>query len=145
MMKYQIISFLLIVSLGPSSLGVPDPAPVMIFDVSRVPTVESMIIAESSRAGISAHLPLAIAMSESWMRPNLIGRNRNGTRDWGLFQLNDHTVRVLHIAHPLDPQQNIIAGVGLVAAYLKMCRSDQAARYAFAHGRCPSSSLEHSK
>lgn len=98
--------------------------------------IEALIVEESTRAGISAHLPLRIAWRESRYSPGAVGRSPNGQRDWGVFQLADSTVRTLHVAHPLDARQNVIAGVGLIAAYLRLCGSERSAARAFATGTC---------
>jgi soluble lytic murein transglycosylase-like protein len=44
--------------------------------------------AAAVRYGVSSELPYAIARTESALDPQAVGRNRNGTRDIGLMQIN---------------------------------------------------------
>lgn len=81
-------------------------------------SIPQQIIDESILQGIDPSLPLAVAWRESRFQQYAIHRNVNGSRDWGLMGLNDHTVKVLHVDHPFDARQSIIAGVGLLAVYL---------------------------
>ena len=103
----------------------------------RAPSIEERIVKTALEKNIEPLFPLRIAWRESRYRPTAVGRDSNGQHDWGVFQLSDHAVRVLHVKDPLDPQQNISAAVGLLAHYLKLCGSQRAAAYAYARGRCP--------
>jgi hypothetical protein len=98
---------------------------------------ETQIVAESLTQGISAALPLAVAYSESRMQQWAIHRNNARSFDLGLFQLNTRTIKVLHVTHPFDVRQNIIAGVGLLALYERVCGSEHGAYMAFRYGHCP--------
>jgi soluble lytic murein transglycosylase-like protein len=98
-----------------------------------IQTVADMIIQESLRVGVPPYLALNLAWRESNLNPLAVSE----THDLGVFQLAPHTRKVLHVAHPLDARQGVIAGVGLLSAYRQACGSDSAAIYAFAHGRCP--------
>lgn len=65
-----------------------------------------------ARFGQHADHAVAVARCESTLVPSAVHRNRNGTRDWGLFQLNDGgTLQSLGItpAQALDPATNIDA------------------------------------
>ena len=44
--------------------------------------------AAAVRYGVSSELLFAIARTESALDPQAVGRNRNGTRDIGLMQIN---------------------------------------------------------
>jgi soluble lytic murein transglycosylase-like protein len=69
-----------------------DPAEAVIF-YSRLTgsgRVASVILTEARRLDIPLHLAFALAWKESSYNPNAVSRpNKRGTRDWGLFQLND--------------------------------------------------------
>lgn len=107
---------------------------------SLPPSVPAMIERAALEAGVPADMALYVAWRESRFDPKKVHVNAPGYgRDFGVFQLNGHTVQVLHVADPLDARQNIAAGVGLLAAYLRQFHGDQAkALCAFARGpqRC---------
>lgn len=110
----------------------PAPLPKISPVLRVVQRPEDMIFEESLRAGINPHLPLMIGWRESRYNPSAVSR----AHAVGVMQLMPHTVRVLHVARPFDARQNIIAGVWLFAAWKRICASDAAAMYAYAHGRC---------
>lgn len=59
-------------------------------DITKNHQVTEAIIIYSMEFDIPLHLAFSIAYVESRYIPTAIGPyNRNGTRDWGLFQLND--------------------------------------------------------
>lgn len=97
-----------------------------------VKSVPDVIVEESMRAGINPQLVMALAWRESNWEPSLV----SPTDDWGVMQLHRSTWQALKVSHPLDVRQNIIAGVGLLAAYLKTCENEHAALEAYAHGGC---------
>lgn len=107
--------------------------------VRSAQTIEDRIVKEAVRNNMNPLFPLRIAWRESRYQAQAVHKDSNGQHDWGVFQLSDHAVKVLHVSDPLDPQQNIRAAVGLLAHYLKVCGgSERAAAYAYARGRCPS-------
>lgn len=81
--------------------------------------VAQMVVNAANQYGVPPNLALGIASHESGFNPNATNVNTNGTTDWGVMQLNDTTVKTLGVSNPLDPQQNIDAGVGLLASYLQ--------------------------
>ena len=96
------------------------------------------ITEESYRAGIPPRLGLILAWGESrWTaRPP---DSSAGAK--GLFQLMPHTIKVLHVSDPYDSRQSTIAGLGLLAAYLKICGSEEGALYGYAKGDAPNETL----
>jgi soluble lytic murein transglycosylase-like protein len=98
-------------------------------------TVQQMVVTAAQQYGVPPALALGIASHESGFNPNATNVNSNGTTDWGVMQLNDVTVKTLGVSNPLDPQQNIDAGVGLLAKYLQQYGGDeQKALWAYASG-----------
>lgn len=78
--------------------------------------IQDMIRASALKYGVDPNLALAIAAHESNFNPSAVSPvNRNGTRDWGVMQLNDLTIQQFGVSNPLDPQQNIDTGVRLLA------------------------------
>lgn len=78
--------------------------------------IQQMITASAQQYGVSPQLALGIASHESAFNPNAVNSaNANGTKDWGVMQLNDTTVQTFGVSDPLDPQQNIDAGMKLLA------------------------------
>ena len=80
--------------------------------------IQQMIVAAANAYGVPPSIALGIASHESGFNPNATNQNTNGTTDYGVMQLNSTTVQTLGVSNPLDPQQNIDAGVGLLAQYL---------------------------
>ena len=98
------------------------------------PSIPQQIIDESILQGIDPSLPLAVAWRESRFQQYAY----NGS-SWGIFQLSNHTVKVLRVAHPFNVRQNVISGVGLLSLYLDQFHGNkQMALCAYAHGpeRC---------
>ena len=70
------------------------------------------------------------------MQPLALRMERNGTRSWGLFQVNDVALKALRLTNPMDPKQNIIAGVGLLAYWIDRCGGERAGMLAYRMGHC---------
>jgi len=81
-------------------------------------SIAQMVANAAAQYGVPANLALGIASHESGFNASATNVNTNGTIDYGVMQLNTTTVQTLGVADPLDPQQNIDAGVGLLAKYL---------------------------
>jgi len=132
----QMVLFYVIVSFAGVSAGVwfRGNERVELRTRGFLPTIPEMIVSEALRAGVPADLALGVAWRESRFQPGAI----SATRDSGVMQLHDTTVRALHVADPLDARQNIVAGVGLLGKWFALCiESDSAALYGYAHGKCP--------
>lgn len=80
--------------------------------------IQQMIVDAANSYGVPPSIALGIASHESGFNPNATNLNTNGTTDYGVMQLNSTTVQTLGVSDPLDPQQNIDAGVSLLAQYL---------------------------
>lgn len=97
--------------------------------------IANMIVAAAKANGVPPELALGIASHESGFNAGATNKNKNGTTDWGVMQLNDTTVQTLGVSDPLDPGQNINAGVALLGRYLTQYGGDQAkALQAYASG-----------
>jgi Transglycosylase SLT domain len=97
--------------------------------------VAQMVVDAANTYGVPPNLALGIASHESAFNPTATHVNNNGTTDWGVMQLNDTTVASLGVSNPLDPQQNIDAGVQLLGSYLTKYNGDSAkALQAYASG-----------
>jgi Transglycosylase SLT domain len=98
-------------------------------------SIAQMVANAAAQYGVPANLALGIASHESGFNANATNVNTNGTIDYGVMQLNTTTVQTLGVADPLDPQQNIDAGVGLLAKYLTQYNgNDELALQAYASG-----------
>jgi hypothetical protein len=60
---------------------------------------------------IDPELALALVSVESGYNPRAVGRNTNGSRDFGFFQLNSTTYSQYSASALLDPETNIDLGV----------------------------------
>jgi|SRR5579883_2596921 len=99
--------------------------------VVRSLSIEEKIVREAGPQ--LASLALAIAWRESRFNPRAVSR----TRDLGVFQIHDKTAIALHLWHPLDPDENIVAGVGLLRVGLDKYGNEAGARCFFEHpARC---------
>jgi hypothetical protein len=96
--------------------------------------IQQMIVDAANSYGVPPSLALGIASHESGFNPNATNLNTNGTTDYGVMQLNSTTVQTLGVSDPLDPQQNIDAGVGLLAQYLQQYGNSSQALQAYATG-----------
>jgi soluble lytic murein transglycosylase-like protein len=88
-------------------------------------SVANMVVAAADQYGVPPDLALAIASHESGFNPNATNLNTNGTTDYGVMQLNTTTVQTLGVANPLDAQENIDAGVALLAKYYQQYNGDE--------------------
>jgi soluble lytic murein transglycosylase-like protein len=78
---------------------------------------DAIFDAEGDASGVPGTLLRAIARHESGFRADVVGvPNPNGTRDYGLMQINDATARAmgLEVGKLLDPRYNVHAAVALL-------------------------------
>lgn len=77
--------------------------------------MQEFIFAEAEQAGVNYELVLAIIIHESRCNPKAISR----TKDYGLMQINvcnhEWLAEECGLTDMLDPQQNIIAGITILA------------------------------
>lgn len=112
-----------LIAMGMGSLTLPQQS------------VAQMVVSSAIAQGVPPALALGVAAHESGFDPNATHLNTNGTTDFGVMQLNSTTVQTLGVANPLDPQENIDAGVGLLAKYLQQYGgNEQDALLAYASG-----------
>lgn len=80
-------------------------------------TAALQLALQCSAVAIDPHLVLAHAQQESGLDPAVIHTNRNGTRDFGLMQINETNFGLLHLTPltALDPCQSIRAETQLMA------------------------------
>ena len=77
---------------------------------------QPQITAAANAKGIPPSLALALVTQESSCNPNATSpANTNGTQDFGLFQLNSSNLASFGVTNPLDPAQNINAGVNYLS------------------------------
>jgi soluble lytic murein transglycosylase-like protein len=98
--------------------------------------IQQMIRDAAAKYGVPPGIALGVAAHESGFNPAAINTaNPNGTKDYGVMQLNDTTVATMGVADPLDPLQNIDAGVKLLGSLLaKYGGNSTNALWAYASG-----------
>jgi transglycosylase-like protein with SLT domain len=110
--------------------------------------IQTQITNAALQQGVPPSLALAVAQQESSFNPNAVSKpNSNGTVDYGLFQINSSNLASFGVTNPLDPTQNINAGVAYLGQLLTQYNGDQSkalAAYnagpgAVASGNIPSS------
>ena len=78
--------------------------------------IQSQITQTALQYGVDPALALAVAQKESGFDPAATSpTNANGTTDYGVFQINSSNLNSLGLTNPLDPTQNITAGVKLLS------------------------------
>lgn len=95
-------------------------------------TLAGVIADEADRYGIRDKVPIGVIAHETGetFDPSLIALNTNGSRDYGLMQLNSGTypwlARKLKLvdADPLEPVQNVRMGVWYLNLVLTECDHD---------------------
>lgn len=133
----MVLRLLLLCFLGALPGACPTTMYLMAFPIHRVLLVEEFIVQEALYLGVAPHVALGVAWRESKFNPQAIGpENANGTHDFGLFQLNEKTVRAMGNWDPLNATLNTIAAVSLLKSYQTNCGA-HGMLYAYAHGRCP--------
>lgn len=87
--------------------------------------IKKLIVDEARRQGVPPELALAVAQHESGFNNTAISpKNKNGSRDHGVFQLND---KYHHLNNVYDPVENVRYGVGMLRDGLKRNNGDIAA------------------
>ena len=83
-------------------------------------------IYKAQQNGIDPDLIFCIMWRESNFNPNSIGRNTNGTYDYGLMQINSSNfsflsqkIGITSMYDLLDPYKNIDCGIYYISAYLR--------------------------
>lgn len=89
--------------------------------------LQQQIVDAANANGVDPSLALAVAQKESSFNPSAVSpKNSNGTVDYGLFQLNSSNLASFGVTDPLDPTQNINAGVSYLAQLLRQFGGDAA-------------------
>ena len=84
--------------------------------------IKKLIVDEAKRQGVPPELALAVAQHESGFNNTAISpKNKNGSRDHGVFQLND---KYHHLNNVYDPVENVRYGVGMLKDGLKRNNGD---------------------
>lgn len=79
--------------------------------------IKQMIVEEATRQGVPVELAIAVAQQESGFNNKAVSKaNTDGSRDHGVFQLNDRYHKLKNI---YDPIENIRYGVGMLREGLK--------------------------
>lgn len=86
--------------------------------------IKKLIVEEARRQGIPEYLALAVAAHESGFNNIAVSpKNTDGSRDHGVFQLNDKYHKLKDV---YDPMENIRYGIGMLKAGLKKNNGDVA-------------------
>lgn len=84
--------------------------------------IKKLIVEEARRQGIPEYLALAVAAHESGFNNIAVSpQNTDGSRDHGVFQLNDKYHKLKDV---YDPMENIRYGIGMLKAGLKKNNGD---------------------
>ena len=93
--------------------------------------VQQMVIATANQYGVPPAIALGVAAHESGF--NATAQNPNSSAA-GVMQLLSVTQQTMGVTNPLDAQQNITAGVQLLAQYYATYGNWTTALYAYADG-----------
>ena len=90
-----------------------------------------MILAAANQYGVPPQVALGVASHESRFQPTAQAPNSSAA---GIYQLISATQNTLGVSNPYDAQQNINAGVGLLAHYYQVYGNWNDALQAFSDG-----------
>jgi len=86
--------------------------------------IKKLIVEEARRQGVPEYLALAVAAHESGFNNVAVSpKNTDGSRDHGVFQLNDKYHKLKDVYNPIE---NIRYGIGMLKAGLKKNNGDVA-------------------
>jgi soluble lytic murein transglycosylase-like protein len=98
------------------------PAPII-----HVLSVEEQLVKEATAQGLPPHIALNVAWEESRFQEHIVSK----THDYGVMQLN----RYYYPAAPgMTTEENIRAGVSLLAKYWKQTHSEKLTAMAYRRG-----------
>lgn len=84
--------------------------------------IKKLIVEEARRQGVPEYLALAVAAQESGFNNVAVSKkNTDGSRDHGVFQLNDRYHKLKDVYNPIE---NIRYGIGMLKAGLKKNNGD---------------------
>ena len=84
--------------------------------------IKKLIVEEARRQGVPEYLALAVAAHESGFNNVAVSpKNTDGSRDHGVFQLNDKYHKLKDVYNPIE---NIRYGIGMLKAGLKKNNGD---------------------
>ena len=99
-------------------------SPVAMFHVL---SVEERLIKEATAQGLPPHIALNVAWEESRFQEHVVSK----THDYGVMQLNQ---RYFPTAPGMTTEENIRAGVALLAKYWKQSHSERLTALAYRYG-----------
>src|ERR1700722_11671949 len=85
--------------------------------IAHIPTIQERLVKEANEQGVPAQIAVNVAWEESQFKEKLVSR----THDYGVMQLN---VRFFPSAPQMTTEQNIKAGVALLAKYWKQSHDE---------------------
>jgi soluble lytic murein transglycosylase-like protein len=89
------------------------------YDIPLSEELQKYLWDECQKRNVNYALAVSVIKNESSFNANCISKNSNGTKDYGLFQINSSNHKwiseVLKIDDYLDPKQNIRAGVWMLS------------------------------
>ena len=93
------------------------------YDIPLNKDIQKYLYNKCKEYNVPYDLAIAVIKTESNFNPNLVHKNSNGSKDYGLFQINsiNHKwlSKELGISDFIDPYQNIDAGVYMLSQLLK--------------------------
>lgn len=95
--------------------------------IAHNPSIDERLVEEANEQGLPAQIALNVAWEESRFREQIVSR----THDYGVMQLN---VGFFPSAPQMTTEQNIKAGVGLLAKYWERSHDEALTTRAYRHG-----------
>jgi soluble lytic murein transglycosylase-like protein len=95
--------------------------------IAHIPSVEERLVEQATQQGLPAQIALNVAWEESRFKERIV----SSTHDYGVMQLN---VGFFPSAPQMTTEQNIKAGVGLLAKYWGQSHSEALTTRAYRHG-----------
>jgi soluble lytic murein transglycosylase-like protein len=74
----------------------------------------------AERYGVDAKLLIAIAQTESGLNPRAVNRNRDGSADYGLMQINSENLKAIELTpiEVMEPCLNVHVGAWILSKFI---------------------------
>lgn len=139
--KHNIIEFEVAPTPTPTPTVTPKPTPIPIpkYKIPLSKDLQQYTYNLAKKSKVPYELVIALMSTESDFRANLVYRNDNGSRDYGLMQINTCHFKELkklgyNTGNILNPKVNIKAGVFLLSRLYHITKNEHKAAMAYNFG-----------
>jgi soluble lytic murein transglycosylase-like protein len=87
--------------------------------------IKAKIVNMSILNSVPSTFALNIAYTESRFKPNVVSINKDGSHNYGIFQLSDYVVKLYELRNPLNIDINIEVALDILANYWRYYEGDE--------------------